>query len=194
MRHPQSLQRAIVHPPGERLVSRPGPSSRPADAREDGRGPRSATGQVLVATGSLLAATAATFLIIGLPGAPGFFVVGLLLVIAGTALQRPRLAGRALAALVCVLLLPALLAIGLAVKLTSQGPVLIRRDDTDRDDPTAALRFRTTLRGPKAGCRTITDTRPTPIGRVLHRLGLDELPSLLDVVVGERPHHPTVSR
>ena len=78
---------------------------------------------------------------------------------------------RVAAALVVLLVLPLLLAVALAVELTSRGPVLLRRA---RAGAGPALAFRCTDR----------QGRTTRLGRLLQRSSLDELPGLLDVVAG----------
>ena len=105
----------------------------------------------------------------------------MLLAVAGALVQHPRVAERSLAALMIVLLAPLLLAIALGVRLTSAGPVLVRpAGGTGRG--TSSLRFRTTFTGGQC-----PDARYTPIGWLLHRFCLDELPGLLDGLRGERP-------
>jgi exopolysaccharide biosynthesis polyprenyl glycosylphosphotransferase len=111
--------------------------------------------------------------------------------------------------LVIVLLLsPLLLLCALAVKLTSRGPVIYRSVRPGIGGmPFACLKFRTMYRdahakqsdleelneasGPLFKIRD--DPRVTPVGRLLRRFSLDELPQLFNVVrghmslVGPRP-------
>jgi lipopolysaccharide/colanic/teichoic acid biosynthesis glycosyltransferase len=124
----------------------------------------------------------------------------------------------ALIALVCVL--PILLVIALAVKLTSRGPVLYtqervgldRRQRGDGGDhrrvrdlggrPFTIYKFRTMRvdaeRESGAVWAQREDPRVTPVGRLLRQYRLDELPQLLNVVrgemniVGPRPERPTI--
>lgn len=100
-----------------------------------------------------------------------------------------------------IMLLPLMLAIALAIKLTSPGPVLFRQVRAGRGDTTFKLyKFRTMreaacdpsgVEQTKAG-----DPRLTTIGGWLRRTSLDELPQLLNIIkgdmsfVGPRPHVP----
>ena len=100
-----------------------------------------------------------------------------------------------------VLLAPLLLAIGLAVRLTSPGPAIFRQVRVgrfgrhfgffkfrsmyiDAEARKAALLARNES---KAGVifKMRRDPRVTPLGRVLRRLSLDELPQLFKVLLGD---------
>jgi lipopolysaccharide/colanic/teichoic acid biosynthesis glycosyltransferase len=125
----------------------------------------------------------------------------------------------ALAAL--VLLLPALLVIGLLVRLTSRGPVLYtqvrvgldrrlplkagQNHGRERDlggQPFTIYKFRTMRVDAEHQSGAVwaqqRDPRVTPIGRLLRQYRLDELPQLLNVlrgemnIVGPRPERPTI--
>ncbi|SHN70805.1 exopolysaccharide biosynthesis polyprenyl glycosylphosphotransferase [Geodermatophilus obscurus] len=118
---------------------------------------------------------------------------------------------RVVAALALLLLTPALLGIAAAVKVTSPGPVLYRQERVgvngqaftmlkfrsmvvDADRRVDALRAQSISDGLLFKMRV--DPRVTPVGRVLRRLSLDELPQLLNVLggsmslVGPRPPLP----
>jgi exopolysaccharide biosynthesis polyprenyl glycosylphosphotransferase len=96
--------------------------------------------------------------------------------------------------------LPVWLAIALAIKLDSRGPVLYRdRRVGVGEREFGMLKFRTMVRGaaeqqqlleerneaPGALFKIRDDPRVTRVGRVLRRLSLDELPQVLNVLRGE---------
>jgi len=86
-----------------------------------------------------------------------------------------------------VVLSPLLALFALAIKFTSRGPLLYRGVRVGRGGvPFRILKFRTMRHGD--GGPSITrggDPRITPVGRLLRRGKLDELPQLVNVVRGE---------
>jgi len=106
-----------------------------------------------------------------------------------------------LAVLGLLLLSPVSLLIALAVKVTSRGPVFYRGERIGRDmRPFTICKFRTLMvdaeRRIGARLLTPTDSLYTPIGRLLKRTKLDEIPQLWNVargdmnLVGPRPIRP----
>ena len=93
---------------------------------------------------------------------------------------------------------PLLLALALLVKFTSKGPVIFRQRRYGLDGQEIVVyKFRTmTVVEDGATIRQATrdDDRITPLGRILRRYSLDELPQLFNVLqgrmslVGPRPH------
>jgi lipopolysaccharide/colanic/teichoic acid biosynthesis glycosyltransferase len=98
------------------------------------------------------------------------------------------------------LLVPVLLAIALAVRLTSSGPVLFLQKRMGRHGRSfTILKFRTMIHTADRAHHAVTtagNQQFTPIGSFLRRWKLDELPQLLNVLwgdmslVGPRPKMP----
>src|SRR3989454_4052397 len=137
--------------------------------------------------------------------------------------ERPgrRLLNISVAAVGLVLALPLMLLIGLLIKLTSRGPVLFKQTRVGLDrralsrmggntrrridlggHPYTMYKFRTMYVDHRSTDRQVwaqpDDARVTPIGRLLRRFRLDELPQLVNVlkgdmnVVGPRPEQPAI--
>ena len=109
-----------------------------------------------------------------------------------------RLTDVGMASALVVAFSPLLLALALLVKFTSKGPVIFRQRRYGLDGQEIVVyKFRTmTVVEDGATIRQATrdDDRITPLGRILRRYSLDELPQLFNVLqgrmslVGPRPH------
>jgi len=138
------------------------------------------------------------------------------------AVEAPRFEGwrrlvkggvdRVVAALAIVVLAPALLAIAVAVRVSSEGPVFYRQERVGVHGRTfSMIKFRSMVADADRRLDAIrdgndsdgllfkmrVDPRVTPVGRFLRRLSLDELPQLFNVLagsmslVGPRPPLPS---
>ena len=133
--------------------------------------------------------------------------------------QHGQLLNIVVAAIGILVALPLMLAIGAIIRLTSRGPAIYRQPRIGRDrrrstvapaldrrshdaggQPFQIYKFRT-MRVDCGGAQVwaqVNDPRVTPIGRVLRRFRLDELPQLFNVlrremnVVGPRPEQPAI--
>jgi len=107
---------------------------------------------------------------------------------------------RALAAVAVALSSPLLLIIAVAVRVTSPGPIIFRQTRVGRDGHMfTVLKFRTMVTDAERRLGELwhrnesnevlfklrEDPRVTRLGRVLRRFSLDELPQLINVVIGD---------
>jgi putative colanic acid biosynthesis UDP-glucose lipid carrier transferase len=106
---------------------------------------------------------------------------------------------RLVAAILLLLLSPLLLSVAAAIKFTSKGPVFFKQDRHGWDGAVFKIwKFRSMFLHDEVngGVEQATkhDARITPIGNFLRRTSIDELPQLVNVLMGEmslvgpRPH------
>ena len=106
---------------------------------------------------------------------------------------------RVLATLMLVVFAPLMVLIALAIRLGSAGPVLFRQHRAGfNNNHFTVYKFRTMRSESEADAAVVQarrdDDRITPIGAILRRTSLDELPQLFNVLKGEmslvgpRPH------
>ncbi len=106
--------------------------------------------------------------------------------------------------LVVVVALPLWLVVALAIKLDSPGPVFYRATRIGKGgQPFILYKFRTMVAGASGWGPGVTrdrDPRITPVGRLLRKLKIDEMPQLINVlkgemsIVGPRPEDPRYVR
>lgn len=120
----------------------------------------------------------------------------------GLNLRIKRLVDLAVSTLVLVFFSPLMLLTALAIKLTSPGgPVFYIQERVGLDErPFPVIKFRTMVPNAEAQTGPVwarrSDPRVTPLGRLLRRFSLDELPQFVNVllgqmsVVGPRPERP----
>lgn len=91
-----------------------------------------------------------------------------------------------------VVLSPLLLATAVAVKFTSQGPVIFKQKRYGKDEvPFTCYKFRTMKidTPPNIPTRVMREGKAvmTPIGAMLRKTSIDELPQLVNIVKGDIP-------
>jgi exopolysaccharide biosynthesis polyprenyl glycosylphosphotransferase len=121
-------------------------------------------------------------------------------IFAGTDWATKRVFDIAVASLIVVVGLPAWLVISLAIKLSSRGPVFYSDERIGLGEQAFRMcKFRTMVQGAElqkeeleqsneatgALFKIRDDPRVTPVGRLLRRLSLDEVPNVLNVLRGE---------
>ncbi len=87
-----------------------------------------------------------------------------------------------------VLVSPVMLIIALAIKFTSSGPVFYKGLRTGRyNKPFHIIKYRSMVVGADKGAGTTSrnDARITSVGRIIRKTKLDELPQLINVLIGE---------
>jgi putative colanic acid biosysnthesis UDP-glucose lipid carrier transferase len=109
-----------------------------------------------------------------------------------------RVSDIVLSVMILTLIFPIMLGIALAVKLTSPGPIIFKQRRYGLDgEEILVYKFRSmtvTEDGGNVQQATKNDRRITPLGAVLRKTSLDELPQFINVlqgrmsIVGPRPH------
>jgi sugar transferase (PEP-CTERM system associated) len=100
-----------------------------------------------------------------------------------------------------VILTPVMVLVAIAVRFGSSGPVLYSQTRVGKDGrPFTIYKFRSMCANAEAGTgavwSTANDPRVTPVGRLIRRTRLDELPQLWNVFIGDmsfvgpRPERP----
>lgn len=129
-------------------------------------------------------------------GLPAISLVDSPLTVLGAVLKRAF--DLVVGSLILLLIALPMLAIAIAIKLTSPGPVIFRQTRYGMDGkPISVWKFRSMItqdNGAVVQQATRNDPRLTPIGGFLRRTSLDELPQFINVlqghmsIVGPRPH------
>jgi lipopolysaccharide/colanic/teichoic acid biosynthesis glycosyltransferase len=115
--------------------------------------------------------------------------------------QIKRIIDIAVTTAALIVLSPLILLLGLVVKLTSRGPMLFRQERVGQDGKIfEILKLRTMCHDAEDGTGPVwarrNDPRITPIGYFLRRSHLDEIPQLVNVLLGDmslvgpRPERP----
>lgn len=99
---------------------------------------------------------------------------------------------------IILMISPLLLVIAVAIKMTSEGPIIFRQKRHGWNGKIITVfKFRTMHHHPESDSiiqATVSDPRVTPLGAFLRRTSLDELPQFFNVllgdmsIVGPRPH------
>ena len=103
--------------------------------------------------------------------------------------------------IILVLALPVMIVAGVLIKVTSAGPVFYKQERVGQGGRLFMLyKFRTMIDNAEKQIGPVwaspDDHRVTPVGRILRRMRLDELPQLLNILwgdmslVGPRPERP----
>lgn len=105
--------------------------------------------------------------------------------------------------LILIILSPALVVICIAIKVYDGGPIIYKQDRLTKDGKIFKIyKFRSMkVNSEKDGAQLANkeDDRITPVGRIIRRLHVDELPQLINIIKGEmafvgpRPERPEIA-
>ena len=89
-----------------------------------------------------------------------------------------------------VILAPVFIFVGIALRLTGEGKIFYRQNRVGlRGETFKLIKFATMLENsPNIGARTLTlknDPRVLPLGRILRKTKINELPQILNVLIGD---------
>ncbi len=90
-----------------------------------------------------------------------------------------------------VILLPLMIIIAILIKLTSEGPVIFKQERLGKNGRVFKIyKFRTMVVnaeniGDGLTVKSESDSRITKVGRILRKTSLDELPQLINVLIGQ---------
>ena len=90
-----------------------------------------------------------------------------------------------------VILSPLFIIIAISIKLTSEGPVIFKQERLGKDGKVFKIyKFRTMVVnaeniGDGLTVKSESDSRITKVGRILRKTSLDELPQLINVLIGQ---------
>lgn len=91
--------------------------------------------------------------------------------------------------LLLILLLPILVILGIAIKIDSKGPIFYRQERiTQYGKPFKIFKFRTMIvNADKMGALVTTknDSRITRVGNIIRKCRLDEIPQLINILIGD---------
>jgi len=132
---------------------------------------------------------------------PSFFIFSDGFKISKFILTWKRVFDVAMSLLLLIFSLPLILITGMAVLLTSRGPILYRQERVGRFGKIFNLyKFRSMYAGSEDKTGPVwaqkNDSRVTPVGRIIRRSRIDELPQIYNILrgdmsfVGPRPERP----
>ncbi len=109
--------------------------------------------------------------------------------VSGWQMAIKRLIDIVLASLLILITLPVSILVAILIKITSKGPVFFRQTRIGKDGkPIRIYKFRSMYKDTPeyaVAPNNLVDKRITPLGRILRKWSVDELPQLINVLKGE---------